>query len=95
MQTGGQTPLDYVRQMLDRRRALVAQMREQDVGQFAAGAPAQRLQDRLVLAHGLAPALALAGEIGGVADAADAPGKARIGRASGRRCARPRRSSGG
>src|SRR6185437_10522788 len=58
-------------------------MGEQDVGEFAARAAAQRLQDRLVLAHGLAPALALAGEIGGVADAADASGEAGEGRKQG------------
>src|SRR6185437_4149566 len=70
-------------QMLHRRRALVAQVGEQDVGELAAGATAQRFQDRLVLAHGLAPALALAGEIGGVADAADTSGEAGIGREQG------------
>src|SRR4029453_18327319 len=70
-------------QMLDSGGALVAQMLEQDVGELAAGAAAQRIQDRLMLAHGLAPALPLAGEIGGVADAADPAGKAGIGGAQG------------
>src|SRR5579863_7778223 len=64
-------------EVLDRRGALVAQMLEQDVRQLIAGAAAQRLQDRLVLAHGLAPALALAGEIGGVAHAANPAGEVR------------------
>src|SRR5262245_24269430 len=70
-------------QMLDSGGSLVAQMLEQDVGEFAAGAAAERIQDRLVLAHGLAPALPLAGEIGGVADTADPPGETGIGGAQG------------
>src|SRR5262245_37252796 len=69
--------------MLDSGGSLVAQMLEQDVGKLAAGAAAQRIQDRLVLAHGLTPALPLAGEIGGVADAADPACKAGIGSAQG------------
>ena len=48
-----------------------------------AGAAAQRIQDRFVLAHGLAPALPLAREIGGIADAADPAGKTGVGRAQG------------
>src|ERR1700751_3240320 len=47
-------------QVLPRGGAFVAQVGEQDVGELAAGAAAQRFQDRLVLAHGLAPALTLA-----------------------------------
>src|SRR6202161_4738777 len=67
-------------EVLDRRGPLVAQVLEQDVRKFAAGAAAQRFQDRLVLPPGLAPALALAGEIGGIADAADTPRNVRVSR---------------
>src|SRR5262249_43070137 len=67
-------------QVLDRGGALVAQMGEQDVGELAASAAPQRFQDRLMLAHGLAPALPLAGEIGGIADAADASGETGVSR---------------
>src|ERR1700689_2646497 len=65
-------------EVLDRRGPLVAQVLEQDVREFVAGAAAQRFQDRLVLAHGLAPALALAGEIGGIAHPANAPRNVRV-----------------
>src|SRR5438132_12402709 len=58
-------------QMFDRSPPLVAQVVEQDVAEFAAGAATQRLQDGLVLAHGLTPSLALAGKIGGVANTPD------------------------
>src|SRR6202012_3986286 len=52
-------------QVLDGGGPLVAQMNEQDVAEFAAGAAAQRFQDGLMLAHRFAPSLALAGEVGG------------------------------
>ncbi len=52
-------------QMFDGCGSLVAQVLEKDVAQLASGAAAQRVQDRFVLAHGLAPALPLAREIGG------------------------------
>src|SRR6266850_7116772 len=58
-------------QMFDGGGPLVAQVQEQEVAEFAAGAATQRLQDGLVLTHGFSPALALAGKIGGVADPAD------------------------
>src|SRR6202166_1109615 len=58
-------------QVFDGRGPLVAQVPEQDIAELAAGTAAQRVQDGLVLAHRLAPALPLAGEIGGVADPAD------------------------
>ena len=57
--------------MFDRGRALVAQVLEQDIAQLAGGAAAKGVQDRLVLAHRFAPAIALASEIGGVAHPAD------------------------
>src|SRR6266852_8014492 len=66
--------------MLDRGGSLVAQMLEQDVAELAACPPPQRLEDHLMFAHRLAPALALAGEIGGIADAAYPAGEIRIGR---------------
>src|SRR5258705_9760390 len=62
-------------QMFNGCGSLVAQMLEQDVAQLASGAAAQRIQDRFVFAHGLTPALPLAREIGGIADAADTAGK--------------------
>src|ERR1700758_204488 len=62
-------------QMLDGGGPLVAQMSEQDVAELASGAAAQRLQDGLVLAHRFAPALALAGKIGGITHAANAAGE--------------------
>ena len=74
-------------QMLDRGGPLVAQMDEQDVAEFAAGAAAQRIQDGLVLAHGFAPSLPLAGEIGGVAHPPDPSGEIGVG-AEQRRVAR-------
>src|ERR1700722_13447089 len=67
-------------EVLDGSLPLVAQVLEQDVRELAAGAAAQRLQDRLMLAHRLTPALALAGEIGGIAHAADSPRKVGVGR---------------
>src|SRR6202021_3995355 len=67
-------------EVLGRSGLLVAQVLEQNVREFVAGAAAQRLQDRLVFPHGLAPALALAGEIGGIAHAADASGEVRVSR---------------
>src|SRR6266446_5624829 len=66
-------------QMFDGGGPLVAQVQEQDVAEFAAGAATQRLQDGLVLTHGFSPALALAGKIGGVADPADPSGKVGVG----------------
>src|SRR5258707_293689 len=42
-------------------------MLEQNVAEFRAGAAAQRLQDGFMLTHRLAPAVALAGKIGGIA----------------------------
>ena len=70
-------------QMFNGGGSLVAQVLEQDVAQLASGAAAQRIQDRFVLAHGLAPALPLAREIGGIADAADPAGKTGVGRVQG------------
>ena len=55
-------------------------MREQDVGKFAAGAAAQRLQNGLVLTHGFAPSFAFTGKVGRVAYAPDAPGEVGVGR---------------
>ena len=66
-------------EMFDGGDPLVAQMREQDVAEFAAGAAAQRLQDGLVFAHRFPPTLALAGKIGGVAHPPDSPGEVRVG----------------
>src|ERR1700722_1627638 len=66
-------------EMLDCVVSLVAQMREQDVAELAAGAAAQRIQNGFVLAHRFAPALALAGEIGGGAHPPDPSGEVRIG----------------
>ena len=61
--------------MLDRGRSLVAQMVEQDVRELTARPPPQRVEDHFMLAHRFAPALALAGEIGGIADAPDPAGE--------------------
>src|SRR5580692_11146256 len=74
-------------QMLDRSGSLVAQVPEQDVAEFASRAATQRVQDRLVFAHRFTPALALAGEIGGIAYPANPPRKVCV-RALERRIAR-------
>src|SRR5450432_1074111 len=58
-------------QMLDRGSPLVAQMLEQDVTELVAGATTQRLQDGFMFTHRFAPAVALAGKIGGVANPAN------------------------
>src|SRR5439155_4086246 len=70
-------------QMFNGCGSLVAQVMKKDVAQLTSGAAAQRIQDRFVLAHGLAPALPLAREIGGIADAADPAGKTGVGRMQG------------
>src|SRR2546421_12675141 len=70
-------------QMFNGGGSLVAQVLEQDVAELASGAAAQRIQDRFVLAHGLAPALPLAREIGGITDASDPAGKTGVGRVQG------------
>src|SRR3982074_3909493 len=66
--------------MLDRGGLLVAQMVEEDVADFSACAPSQRIQDHFMLAHRFAPALAFAGKIGGVANPAYPPGEVGISR---------------
>ena len=66
--------------MFDGSRPLLAQMSEQNIAEFVAGAAAQGVQDGLVLAHSLAPALTLAGEVGGVTDPANPTGKTAVGR---------------
>src|ERR1700730_1362722 len=66
---------DTLVQVLNCGGPLVAQMLEQDVAEFAAGSATQRLQDGLVFAHRLTPALPLAGKIGGVANPANPPGE--------------------
>src|SRR3981189_3885885 len=66
-------------QMLDGGGPLVAQMHEQDVAQLAAGPATQRVQDGLMLAHRLTPALSLAGKIRGVANPANPSGQAGAG----------------
>src|SRR5262245_12082735 len=73
-------PVLNLAEMLDRGSTLVAQMVEQDVAQLASGAPAQRIEDRLMLAHRLSPALPLARKIGGIAHPADPPGKIGVSR---------------
>ena len=69
--------------MLDRGGALVAQMVEQDVRELAARPPPQRVEDHFMLAHRFAPALALAGKIGGIADAPDPAGEIGVSRQQG------------
>src|SRR2546423_4074411 len=76
-------------QMFNGGGSLVAQVLEQDVAELACGAAAQRIQDRFVLAHRLAPALPLAREIGGIADAAGPARKTGISRRQGPVSARP------
>src|SRR5882757_8427039 len=66
--------------MVDRGSSLVAQMLEEDVAEFAACSSPQRLEDHFVLAHRLAPALALAGKISGIADAAYPAGEIGVSR---------------
>src|SRR5665647_76233 len=66
-------------QMLHRGGPLVAQMPEQDVAELAAGATTQRVQDGFVFAHRFAPAVTLAGKIGGIANPANSPGEVGIG----------------
>src|SRR5882672_2642495 len=68
-----------VGEVFDGSRPLLAQMSEQNIAEFVAGAAAQGVQDGLVLAHSLAPALALAGEVGGVTDSANPTGKTAVG----------------
>src|ERR1700737_966599 len=71
-------------QMFDRGGPLVAQMVEQDVAELTARPPPQSLEDHFMLAHRFAPALAFAGKIGRVANAADPAGEVGIGREQGR-----------
>src|ERR1700737_4618363 len=67
-------------QMRDRGGSLVAQVLEEDVAKLAARPPPQRVEDHFMLAHRLAPALALAGKISGIADAAYSAGDIGISR---------------
>ena len=50
-----------------RRALLIAQVLEQDVAELGAGAAAQRVENRLMFAHRLGPAVAFGIQIGGVA----------------------------
>lgn len=68
------------RLMLDCGTLLVSQMSEQDVAQLSSGTAAEGIEDLLVLAHRLAPAVAVRVKVGGVACPLDAAGIADIGR---------------
>src|SRR6266481_9266218 len=75
---------DSVLQMFDGSSPLVAQMYKQNVAEFATSTATQCVQDGLVFAHGFPPPLALAGKIGGVADATNAAGE--VGVSASQRC---------
>src|SRR5258707_8859276 len=63
----------------NRGEPLVAQVAKQDVAQFGPRAPAQRLQDGLMFTHRFAPALPLAGKIGGIANSTNSAGEIGVG----------------